>query len=67
MKIKNVFLLQYMECFLNLTIELFNEVNQHIVRGCSLSLFEYNGKEFKIDYIGKDDFLEPRNTKISYK
>lgn len=53
--------------FLNLPIEHFNEVNQNIVRGCSLSLFEYNGKEFKIDYIGKDDFLEPRKTKISYK
>ena len=53
--------------FLNLPIEHFNEVNQNIVRGCSLSLFEYNGKEFKIDYIGKDDFLESRKTKISYK
>ena len=53
--------------FLNLPIEHFNEVNQNIVRGCSLSLFEYNGKEFRIDYIGNDDFLEPRKTKISYK
>lgn len=53
--------------FLNLPIEHFNEVNQNIARGCSLSLFEYNGKEFKIDYIGKDDFLESRKTKISYK
>lgn len=43
--------------FLNLPIEHFNEVNQNIVRDCSLSLFEYNGKEFKIDYIGKMIFL----------
>ena len=28
---------------------------------------DLTNKEFKIDYIGKDDFLESRKTKISYK
>lgn len=52
---------------LDLPIERFHEVNQEIVRGCSLSLVEYNGKQFKIHYIGKDDYLTPMNNKIIYK
>lgn len=52
---------------LGLPIERFNEVNQEIVRGCSLTLIEYNGKDFKIHYIGKDDYLTPLQNKIIYK
>ena len=35
--------------FLDLPVERLNEVNQEIVRGCSLSLFEFDGKKHKID------------------
>ena len=52
---------------LNLPIERFNEVNQEIVRGCSLSLVEYDGQDFHICYIGNDEHLEPMKTKIVYK
>lgn len=52
---------------LGLPIERFNEVNQEIVRGCSLTLIEYNGENFKIHYIGKDDYLTPLTNKIVYK
>ena len=48
-------------------VERLNEVNQEIVRGCSLSLFEFDGKKHKIDFIGKDCFLTPLKEKISYK
>ncbi len=53
--------------FLDLPVERLNEINQEIVRGCSLSLFEFDGKEHKIDFIGKDCFLTPLKEKISYK
>ena len=53
--------------FLDLPVERLNEVNQEIVRGCSLSLFEFDGKKHKIDFIGKDCFLTPLKEKISYK
>ena len=53
--------------FLDLPVERLNEVNQEIVRGCSLSLFEFDGKKHKIDFIGKDCFLTPLKAKISYK
>lgn len=52
---------------LDLPIERFNEVNQEIIRGCSLSLIEYDGQEFRICYIGHDEYLEPMKTKIVYK
>lgn len=52
---------------LGLPIDRFNEVNQEIVRGCSLSLAEYDGKSFHIAYIGNDEFLEPMKNKIVYK
>lgn len=52
---------------LNLPIERFNEVNKEIVRGCSLSLIIYDGKQFTIQYIGKDNYLTPMKTKIIYK
>lgn len=52
---------------LNLPIERFNEVNHEIVRGCSLSLVEFDGKNYHICYIGHDDYLEPMKTKIVYK
>lgn len=52
---------------LNLPIERFNEVNQEIVRGCSLSLIEYNNSGFHVCYIGHDDYLTPMLTKIVYK
>lgn len=53
--------------FLELPIKRFNEINQEIVRGCSLSLFEFDGKKHKIDFMGNDCFLEPLKEKISYK
>lgn len=53
--------------FLELPIKRFNEINQEIVRGCSLSLLEFDGKKHKIDFIGNDCFLEPLKEKISYK
>ncbi|MBM6840482.1 histidine phosphatase family protein [[Clostridium] spiroforme] len=52
---------------LDLPVERFNEVNQEIVRGCSLSLVEYDGQSFDIIYIGNDEFLDPMNNKIVYK
>lgn len=39
--------LQYYMEFLDLPVERLNEVNQEIVRGCSLSLFEFDGKNIK--------------------
>ena len=56
-----------MKKLLDLPVERLNEVNQEIVRGCSLSLFEFDGKKHKIDFIGKDCFLTPLKEKISYK
>lgn len=52
---------------LGLPINRFNEVNQEIVRGCSLSFAEYDGQSFHIAYIGNDEFLEPMKNKIVYK
>lgn len=53
--------------FLDLPIERFNEVNQNIVRGCSLSLFEYIDGKHLVHFIGDDSFLEQTNEKIVYK
>lgn len=52
---------------LNLSIEHFYEVNQEIVRGCSLSLLEFNGQNFQIHYIGDDSFLNQSYEKITYQ
>lgn len=52
---------------LNLPIQRFHEINQEIVRGCSLSLVEYDGQSFVVDYIGNDEYLEPMKNKIVYK
>lgn len=52
---------------LGLPVERFNEVNQEIVRGCSLSLVEFDGRCFQILYIGNDEFLDKMNSKIVYK
>ncbi len=51
---------------LNLPVNRFNEINGEIIRGCSLSLFEYKNSQYQIQYLGKDDYLDPQ-TKISYK
>ena len=51
---------------LNLPVNRFNEINGEIIRGCSLSLIEYKNSQYQIQYLGKDDYLDPQ-TKISYK
>lgn len=42
------------------------KINQHVIRGCSLSEVEYDGKNFNIKYIGDDSHLENVEI-ISYK
>lgn len=42
------------------------KINQHVIRGCSLSEVEYDGKKFNIKYIGDDSHLE-NDEIISYK
>ncbi|WP_455683397.1 histidine phosphatase family protein [Thomasclavelia sp.] len=42
------------------------KINQHVIRGCSLSEVEYDGKKFDIKYIGDDRHLKNTET-ISYK
>ncbi len=42
------------------------KINQHVVRGCSLSEIEYDGKSFTIKYIGDAAHLKNEET-ISYK
>ena len=42
------------------------KINKYVVRGCSLSEVEYDGKEFKIKYIGDDSHLKSSEI-ITYK
>ena len=42
------------------------KINQHVIRGCSLSEVEYDGETFDIKYIGDDSHLENEEI-ISYK
>lgn len=42
------------------------KINQHVIRGCSLSEVEYDGEKFNIKYIGDDSHLE-NDEIISYK
>lgn len=42
------------------------KINQHIVRGCSLSEVDYDGKSFTIKYIGDASHLDDEDV-ISYK
>lgn len=48
-----------------LPIEQFASINQ-VIRGCSLSYVEYDGKEFTIHYLGDDSHLPKDNTIKSY-
>lgn len=51
---------------LNLDTKQLTTINQTVVRGCSISIFEYDGTSFKIDCIGKDSHLPIMDKKISY-
>ena len=42
------------------------KINKYVVRGCSLSEVEYDGKEFKIKYIDDDSHLKSSEI-ITYK
>lgn len=51
---------------LNYSTEDLVKINHQIVRGCSLSEVEFDGKNFKINYIGDDSHLDYEEV-ISYK
>ena len=51
---------------LNYKISDLTKINQHVVRGCSLSEVDYDGKNFTIKYIGDASHLEDEEI-ISYK
>lgn len=48
-----------------LSIDKFASINQ-VVRGCSLSYVEYDGKDFTIHYLGDDSHLPKDNSIKSY-
>lgn len=52
--------------FAHLKTEQLSSINQTVVRGCSISIFDYDGKNYKIEVIGKEDHLKPLKEKITY-
>ena len=52
--------------FLGLTTDQLSSINQTVVRGCSISIFEFDGKNYSIKVIGKESHLKPLKEKITY-